>query len=161
LEYFTEGSLLSLTQIPGQNQYGRSIRGYGLEVGKTEDNMTEHSRCKGISVILKKSAFLACKIMIIDAVGVAIASISLSQNFSRYYTLLTLVQAASLFLVGGAKDLSGSLAFTRAANYIGHTKKQWTFEKHRDAQEKAALYVASGIVLLVFSFILAYPLNWN
>jgi len=124
-----------------------------------EGGMTGHLRRKWIPLFLKKSALLACEIMFVDAVGIAMVSILLRQNLSRYYTLLTLIQAASLFLVGGAKDLGGSLAFTRVANYITRTNRPWRFEDHEEAQEKAAVYVATGIVLLVLSFILAYPLN--
>ena len=123
--------------------------------------MSGHSRRKRISFILKKSALLDCKIMFADAVGIAIASLLLRQNFSRYFTLLMLLQAGSLFLVAGAKDLRGSLAFTKVTNYISHRKNVWTFEDHRETQEKAAIYLASGILLLLLSFVLAYPLNRN
>ena len=110
---------------------------------------------------MKKSALLDCKITFADAVGVTIASLLLRQSFSRYFTLLILLQAGSLFLVAGAKDLRGSLAFTKVTNYISHRKNVWTFEDHRETQEKAEIYVVSGILLLVLSFILAYPLNWS
>jgi hypothetical protein len=109
--------------------------------------------------ILKKSAFLTCAITFADAVGVAAASVLLWQNLFHYYTLLTLVEAALLFLIGGAKDLSESLAFTRILDRINQTNKAWTLDEHRQAQERAAPYVVTGIILLVLSFILAYPLN--
>ena len=109
--------------------------------------------------ILKKSAILTCAITLADAVGIAAASILLWQNLFHYYTLLTLLQAALLFLIGGAKDLSGSLAFTRIFNDINQTKKSWMFDGHRQAQERAAPYVVTGTILLALSFILAYSLR--
>jgi len=81
------------------------------------------------------------------------------KNLLHYYTLLTLLQAALLFLIGGAQDLSGSLAFTRILGRISQTEKAWTLDGHRQAQEKAAPYVVTGIVLLCLSFVLAYPLG--
>jgi hypothetical protein len=92
-------------------------------------------------------------------VGIAAASALFWQNLFHYYTLLTLLQAALLFLIGGAKDLSGSLAFTRIFNGVNQTKKVWTLDGHRQAQERAAPYVVTGLMLLVLSFILAYPLS--
>jgi hypothetical protein len=112
-----------------------------------------------VFAILKRSALLTCAITFVDAAGIAAASILLLQNLFHYYTLLTLLQAALLFLIGGAKDLSGSLAFTRIFNGINPTKKAWTIDGHRQAQETAAPYVVTGIILLVLSFILAYPLG--
>ncbi|MGA2627875.1 MAG: hypothetical protein ABSF63_12570 [Candidatus Bathyarchaeia archaeon] len=109
--------------------------------------------------ILKRSALLTCAITFADAAGTAAASILFLQNFFHYYTLLTLLQAALLFLIGGAKDLSESLAFTRIFNGINQPKKAWTIDGHRQAQEKAAPYVVTGIILLFLSFILAYPLG--
>ncbi len=109
--------------------------------------------------ILKRSALLTCAITFADAAGTAAASILFLQNFFHYYTLLTLLQAALLFLIGGAKDLSGSLAFTRIFNDIDKTKKAWMFDGHRQAQERAAPYVVTGTILLVLSFVLAYSLS--
>jgi len=109
--------------------------------------------------IMRKAALLACAIAFADALGLTLVSVLLRQNFFHYYTLLTLLQAALLFLLAGARDVSGSLAFTRISNRMNQTKKPWTFEAHRQAQEKAAPYLLSGIILLALSFILAYPLR--
>ncbi|MGP8070269.1 MAG: hypothetical protein ACLP5V_10300 [Candidatus Bathyarchaeia archaeon] len=114
---------------------------------------------KTIFAILKRSALLTCGITLADATGIAAASILLLQNLFHYYTLLTLLQAALLFLIAGAKDLSGSLAVIRIFNGINQTKRAWTIDGHRQAQEMAAPYVVTGIILLVLSFILAYPLG--
>jgi hypothetical protein len=97
--------------------------------------------------------------MFADALGITAISILLWRNLVHYYTLLTLLEAASLFLIAGAKDLAGSLAFTRVANGTSQAKRTWTFDGHRRAQERAAPYVIAGILLLVLSFILAYPLG--
>jgi len=98
-------------------------------------------------------------LMFADAVGIGVASIFYWQNLFHFYTLLTLLEAASLFLIGGARDLSGSLGFARIVSRISRTEKAWTFDGHRRAQEKAAPYVVAGIILLCLSFVLAYPLG--
>ena len=118
-----------------------------------------HRIPKTTVAIMRKAALLACAFAFVDALGLTLVSILLRQNFFHYYTLLTLLQAAFLFLLAGARDLSGSLAFTWVSNRINQTKKRRTFEAHRQAQEKAAPYLLSGILLLALSFILAYPLR--
>jgi len=114
---------------------------------------------KNVLPILKKSAVLTCAIVFADAVGVMATSISLWRNLAHYFTLLSLLEAALLFLIAGAKDLAESLAFTKVTNGTSRAKRTWTFDGHRQAQERAAPYVLAGIFLLVLSFILAYPLG--
>ena len=109
--------------------------------------------------ILRKSALLAFVIMFADAVGVAVGSIVLKLNLFHYYTLIMLVQAGLLFLVGAVLDVGGSLGFARIADRVSGTKKNWTFNEHEQAQQRAAPYIVTGILLLVVSVILAYPLN--
>jgi hypothetical protein len=108
---------------------------------------------------LRRSALLVCAITFADVVGLGIASILFWLNLFHYYTLLTLLQAGVLFLIGCARDLGGSLAFARIFGRISQTEKAWTFDEHREAQEKAAPYIVAGIVLLCLSFVLAYPLG--
>ena len=102
---------------------------------------------------------LAAVIMFADAVGVAAGSTVLRLNLIHYYTLILLVQAGLLFVVGGALDVGGSLGFARIVDRVNRTKKSWTINKHEQAQQRAAPYILTGILLLVFSVILAYPLN--
>ena len=97
--------------------------------------------------------------MIADAVGLELIAILLGRNVFHYYTLLTMVQAALLFLIGGGRDMSGSLAFTRILKRTNQTEKSWTLDDGRRAQEKATPLILAGIMLLCFTFILAYPLG--
>lgn len=97
-------------------------------------------------------------IMFADALGIAIISIVLSKNLLHYYTFLTLVQAALMFMVGGAIDLRES-AFTRITNRFNKIENHLRYEKHKQIQAKAAPYIVTGAVLFILSFILAYPLN--
>lgn len=112
-----------------------------------------------ILAILRKSTLLVCVIMFADAAGVAVGSIVLKLYLFHYYTLIMLVQAGLLFLVGGVLDIGGSLGFARIADRANRTKKSWTFNEHKQAQQRAAPYIVTGILLLVLSIILAYPLN--
>ena len=112
-----------------------------------------------ILAILRKSITLACVIMFADATGVAVGSNVLRLNLVPYYTLIMFVEAGLLFLVGGALDVSGSLGFARITDRITGTKKSWTVSEHNQAQQRAAPYIVAGILLLVLSVILAYPLK--
>ncbi|MGA8857742.1 MAG: hypothetical protein WB643_11330 [Candidatus Bathyarchaeia archaeon] len=111
-----------------------------------------------ILAILRKSILLACVIMFADAVGVTVGSIMLKLNLFHYYALIMLGQAGLLFLVGGGLDVGRSLGFARIAHRVNRTKS-WTFSEHKQAQQRAAPYIVTGILLLALSFILAYPLN--
>jgi len=112
-----------------------------------------------ILAILRKSTLLTCVIMFADAVGVAVGSIVLKLYLFHYYTLIMFAQAGLLFLVGGALDVSGSLGFARITDRINGTKKSWSISEHNQAQQIAAPYIVTGILLLVLSFILAYLLK--
>ena len=112
-----------------------------------------------ILAILRKSITLACVIMFADATGVAVGSNVLRLNLVQYYTLIMFVEAGLLFLVGGVLDIGGSLGFARIADRVNRTKKSWSFNEHKQAQQRAASYIVTGVLLLVLSFILAYPLN--
>jgi len=109
--------------------------------------------------ILRRSALIVCMITFADVIGLGFISIFFWRNVFHYYTLLTLLESALLFLIGGAQDLSGSLAFTRIFNRISRTDKEWTFNEGRRAQEKAAPLILAGVMLFCLSFILAYPLG--
>ena len=93
-----------------------------------------------------------------DVIGLGFISILFWRNVFHYYTLLTLLESALLFLIGGAQDLSGSLAFTRILNR-NRTDKEWTFNDGRRAQEKAAPLILAGVMLFCLSFVLAYLLG--
>ena len=109
--------------------------------------------------IFKRSARIVCLILIADAIGVAAASIPLGQNLFRDFTGLTLIEVAILFLIGGANDFYGSIVFRKVADHVNQSKKVWNIDEHKRVQEKAAEYVVIAIILLILSFILAYPLN--
>lgn len=94
-----------------------------------------------------------------DAVGLAIPSIILYRNMFHYYTALTLVESAVLFVVGGLMDISGSISFKSTISHISKTGKAWDVKEHKQAQQKASPYIVTGILLFAISFILAYPLN--
>lgn len=112
-----------------------------------------------IANITRKAALYSGLILISDAVGLGMDSLILGRNMFHYFTLLTLVEAALLFLIGGALDVGGSLSFTKVMNYVGKTNTIWSADGHRRAQSKAAPIIVAGIFFLALSFALAYPLN--
>jgi hypothetical protein len=94
-----------------------------------------------------------------DAIGLAIPSIILYRSMFHYYTALTLIESAVLFVVGGLMDVSGSISFKRTIGHLSKIEKDWDAKEHKQTQQKAAPYIVTGILLFAISFILAYPLN--
>jgi hypothetical protein len=77
----------------------------------------------------------------------------------HFFTLLTLIESALLFLIGGVIDIGRSLSFHKLMDHVSKTESDWSFDGHRRAQVKAAPIIMAGVILFVLSFILAYPLN--
>lgn len=98
-------------------------------------------------------------ILISDALALALDSLILGRNMFHYFTLVTLGEAALLFIVGGALDVGGSLSFTKVMGHMSKTNTTWNAEGHRKTQSKVVPIILAGILLLVLSFALAYPLN--
>ena len=121
--------------------------------------MNCYGRRRRFFLTIKKSVLLVCMIMLVDAIGTAAGCVLLRQNLVPYFTLLTMVESAVLFLLGGAQDLAGSLAFSKVIKRINRTKKEWRLEEHVEIHERAAIFVTSGIMLLILSFVLAYSLG--
>lgn len=109
--------------------------------------------------ILRTGALYSGIILFSDAIGLGFDSIVLGRNLFHYFTLFTLAQAALLFLMGGAIDVGGSLSFSKVKAHVSKTESAWSVEGHQKAQSRAAPLIMAGIILFVFSFALAYPLN--
>jgi len=109
--------------------------------------------------MVKKGLLYSGIILFSDAVGLGLDSLILGRNMFHYYTLFTLAQAALLFLVGGAMDVTGSLSFSRFRDRAKTSEKHWSVDAHRKAQSRAAPFIVTGVILLVLSFALAYPLS--
>jgi hypothetical protein len=110
-------------------------------------------------VAAKKGGLYAGVLLLSDAIALGIDSVLLGKNLFHYFTLFTLVEAAILFLVGGAMEFGGSLSFRRVMDYVSKTESAWSIEGHQKAQSRALPLIVAGIILLVLSFALAYPLN--
>ena len=114
---------------------------------------------RAIAAVLRKSLLYSSLLLFADSLGIAVASIALGRSLFHHYTLLTLLEAAFLFLFGGAIDLGGSISYRRISDRINKTQKAWDFNEHRQTQTKAAPYIITGTILLILSFVLAYPLG--
>ena len=109
--------------------------------------------------LLETAALYSGIILISDTIGLGLDSVFLGKNMFRLFTLFTLGEAALMFLVGGAIDVRGSVSFSKVRNHVTKTAKGWDIEGHRKAQSKAAPLILTGIILLLLSFALAYPLR--
>ncbi len=98
-------------------------------------------------------------ILFSDAAGLAADSLLLGRNMFHYFTLLTLAEAALLFLLAGVLDIGGSLSFSKLRDHMAKTEKGWSMQEHRRAQSRAAPLIVTGVILFVLSFVLAYPLD--
>lgn len=109
--------------------------------------------------IIKKSGLYTCLLLFADTIAIGIQSIVLSRNMSHYFTLLTMFEAALLFLIGGAIDVTGSITYRRIADRLNKTEENRKFNNYDQKQIRAIPYIATGIILLALSFVLAYPIN--
>jgi hypothetical protein len=114
---------------------------------------------RSLADFLKHGSFYACFLVGCDAAALGTDSVIFSRNLFHYFTLFTLAEAALLFLMGGGWDISGSLSFSRIMDHVAKREHAWSVERHRRAQSTATAFIVAGVILLLLSFALAYPLN--
>jgi len=113
-----------------------------------------------VITILRRSAVYVLSLLLADLVGVGFSSIVLYRNLFHYFTLVLLIEGGLLFLVGGAADFAGSLTYRRLMDHgKDNSGKSWSFTHYTQKQMSVAVYVVTGVILLLLSFALAYPLN--
>ncbi len=112
-----------------------------------------------VAMIGRKGAVYSGLVLLMDGAALGIDSLILSRNMFHFFTLMMLMESALLFLIGGAVDVGGSVSFRKLMNHVSKTERDWSTEGHRNAQSRAAPTVLAGVILLVLSFALAYPLN--
>jgi hypothetical protein len=117
------------------------------------------NRRRKVLTILRKSTGYVLLLLLADLIGVALPSIVLYRNLFHYFTLVVLIEAGLLFLIGGAADFGGSLTYRRLADHGRGSGKKWSFTNYTQKQESVAAYVVAAVILLLVSFVLAYPLN--
>ena len=110
-------------------------------------------------LVIKRGGLYTGVVLLSDAIALGMESVLLGKNMFHYFTLFTLLEAAMLFLVGGGLDIGGSLSFRRVMDHVSKKESTWSVEGHRRTQSRALPLILSGIILLVLSFALAYPLN--
>ncbi len=112
-----------------------------------------------VAVIARKGGVYSGLILLLDGAALGIDSLILSRNMFHFFTLMMLMESSLLFLIGGAMDVGGSVSFQKLMNHVSKTESDWSTKGHRNAQSRAAPIVLAGVILLVLSFALAYPLN--
>ncbi len=125
-------------------------------VASGDDPMNLLSR---VAMIGRKGAVYSGLILLLDGAALGTGSLILLRNMFHFFTLMTLMESALLFLIGGAIDVGGSVSFHKLTNHVSKPERGWSTEGHRNAQSRAAPIVLAGVILLVLSFALAYPLN--
>lgn len=124
-----------------------------------QNTTAQSSRSRIVLKIVRRSAKYVVLLLFADMIGIGSPSIVLGRNFFHYFTLVVLVEAGLLFLIGGAIDFTGSLAYRRLADHASRTEKSWSLGHYTQKQESTVAYVFAGVVLLGLSLTLAYPLN--
>ena len=109
--------------------------------------------------IARKGAAYSALFLLGDLVALGLDSLILGRNMFHFFTLLTLIEAALLFVIGGALDVGGSLSFHKMMHHVSKTEGEWSAEGHKSALSRAAPIILAGFILFVLSFALAYPLN--
>ncbi len=109
--------------------------------------------------IARKGAIYSALFLLGDMGALGIDSVILGRNMFHFFTLMTLMESALLFLMGGALDVGGSLSFHKMMGHVSKSEKKWNADSHKIAQSRAVPIVLAGVVLFVLSFALAYPLN--
>lgn len=122
-------------------------------------NDQEITRLEKLRRILKPALFYTLFVLSANAIALTIDSLLLGHNMLHYFTLFTLGEAGILFLMGGALDVSGSVSYHVLKEHGSKAGPSWNAEHHRRSQTRAAPLVATGLLLLATSFLLAYPLN--
>lgn len=108
---------------------------------------------------MKRGGLFTAVVLLSDAIALGIDSVVLGKNMFHYFTLFTLLEAAMLFLAGGGLDIGSSLSFRSVTDHVSKKESTWSVEGHRRTQYRTLALILSGIILLVLSFALAYPLD--
>jgi hypothetical protein len=88
----------------------------------------------GITTIARKGAAYSALFLFGDMVALGIDSLILGRNMFHFFTLTTLMEAALLFIMGGALDVGGSLSFHKMMNHVSKTEGEWNAAEHKNAQ---------------------------
>lgn len=72
-----------------------------------------------------------------------------------FLAVLLLLEAALVFLAGGAIVMSASVFANKFREYFFHSKEKWSAEKLRKSESSANLYILTGILLFLESIGLA------
>lgn len=72
-----------------------------------------------------------------------------------YFSMMLLLEAGVLFLIGGLVALSSSIFACKIREYIFHSSDVWTIENHEKSGKKANLILFEGFALFLESLIIS------
>jgi hypothetical protein len=109
---------------------------------------------------LRKSVLAALKVnfivLAIDIVFVSSWMILSNRNVlaplrTDFLSLLLLLEAGAVFLIGGAVAMSSTIFTSKIREYFLHSGEKWSKEKLKKSEAKANLYIFTGVFLFLES----------
>jgi hypothetical protein len=97
----------------------------------------------------------AAVISLIDVVPAYVALLFFRTGLIEALGLILLVESSGLLLLGGALSFTGQEGFRRLASVLAKVELKSTEKEDKKTEMKAALYVLTGVILLVESSVLA------
>jgi hypothetical protein len=70
-------------------------------------------------------------------------------------TLVLIIEAGILLIIGGLVDLTSSIFFGKLREHVFKSSEAWTFGGHKESQMKALPYVLAGFIVLGASIVLS------
>ncbi len=95
-------------------------------------------------------------IVITNIVILFIIALISGENVIGYFSILLLIEAAIVFLLGSALETSSSLFFGKIREYVFHSEEKWSLEKYDNERKRASPYIILGFFLLLETFIFSF-----
>ena len=75
------------------------------------------------------------------------------------YSIICLIEAAFLFIIGGTMDLSGSVIMTKSKQLKNPKSPDYDSKKHIVVQKRASKFIILGAIFLSQSLLITYLFN--
>lgn len=73
----------------------------------------------------------------------------------HFFSIITLLETGTAFLVGGALAFSGSILPSKAKDYVFKSEEKWSVDKLRESEKRANKYLILAVVLFVESILIS------
>jgi len=75
-----------------------------------------------------------------------------------FFSLILLLDSGIIFLIGGIVAMSSSIFPSKVREHVLHSDEKWSQEKHKKSEQKANLYILTGIFLFLESLVSGFIL---